>query len=145
VKLVAAEPAHIPVLAVSMREADRIECEALGYSSARALRNALNSSLWALTALVDETPEAMMGVSPLNMLEGVGVPWMLGSEKIYDHARDLARYGPRVIGEMKASFERLENVVHTRNDRAIRFLRHFGFSISDEPVTVGGIEFVRFG
>ena len=87
----------------------------------------------------------MMGVAPVNMLEGVGVPWMLGSERIYDHARDLARYGPRIIAEMRASFERLENYVHTENDRAIRFLRHFGFEVSDEPVTVGGIEFVRFG
>ncbi len=143
--LIPAEQEHIPALASRMREADRIEVGAFGKTPARALRLGLSSSLWALTAIVDDEPHAMMGVSSLNMIEGVGVPWMLGSEKIYDHARDLIRYGPRIIAEMQASFERLENAVHVENVRAIRFLRHFGFTLSDEREPYGGLQFVRFG
>lgn len=127
-----------------MREADRIEVRAFGKSPRRALEHGLAASLWALTALVDDEPHAMMGVAPRSMIEGVGIPWMLGSERIYDHARDLARYGPGIIGEMRASFERLENVVHIQNHRALRFLRHFGWQVSDEPEVIGGLEFVRF-
>jgi hypothetical protein len=144
VRLVAAEPAHIPVLAASMREMDRLEVEAFGRTPERALTLGLASSIWALTALVDDVPEAMMGVAPLNMLDGIGVPWMLGSERIYDHGRDLARYGPAIIGEMRAGFESLENLVHIENHRALRFLRHFGFLVSEERETHGGREFVRF-
>lgn len=127
-----------------MRDADRLEVGAFGKTPETALRHALASSVWALTALVDDTPEAMMGVSPKSMIEGIGVPWMLGSEKIYDHARDLVRYGPAIIGEMRRGFERLENVVHQENHRALRFLRHFGWTISDTPETIGGLDFVRF-
>lgn len=143
--LVAAESAHIPALAARMRHADKLEVGAFGRTPETALRGGLRASLWALTALVDDEPHAMMGVSPVNMIEGVGCPWMLGSERVYSHARDLARYGPGIIAEMRSGFERLENVVHVGNVRALRFLRHFGFTISDERETHGGLEFVRFG
>jgi hypothetical protein len=144
VRLVEAERDHILALAPRLREADVLECRAFGRTPARALTNALASSLWALTAFVEDEPHAMMGVCPKNMLTGEGVPWMLGSEKIYDYARDLVRFGPDIIGEMRGSFERLENMVHVENVRAIRFLRHFGFSFSEQREVYGGIEFVRF-
>lgn len=127
-----------------MREADRLEVGAFGKSPETALTRGLTASVWALTALVDDKPEAMMGVTPLNMIEGIGVPWMLGSERIYDHGRVLLKYGPGIIAEMRSSFERLENLVHTENHRALRFLRHFGFRVSDKRETIGGLEFVRF-
>lgn len=143
-KLVAAEPAHVPHLAATMREADRIEVGAIGRTPESALRMGLASSLWALTAIDDGEPLAMLGVCPRNMMAGDGVPWMLGSERIYDRARELVRYGPAIIAEMRSRFERLENVVHIDNVRAIRFLRHFGWSVSEEPETIGGLPFVRF-
>jgi hypothetical protein len=142
--LTPAELAHIPPIAANMRDADRLEAAAFGQSPRRALTSALASSLWALTALVDDEPHAMLGVTPRSMFEGTGSPWMLGSERIYDHARDLVRYGPGIIAEMRSSFERLENVVHVGNHRAIRFLRHFGFDVSEQPEVYGGVEFVRF-
>jgi GNAT superfamily N-acetyltransferase len=144
VRLVEADASHIPALAANMREADRIEIGAFGRTPAKALGSGLSSSVWALTALVDDEPHAMMGVVPVNVLDGIGVPWMLGSERIYDHARDLVRYGPGIIAEMRRGFERLENMVHVDNHRAIRFLRHLGWTISDCRETYGGIEFVRF-
>ena len=143
-RLIPADPEHIPRLAIAMRAMDRLEAGAFGMTPEKALRHGLVSSLWALTATVDGEPHAMMGVSPLNMIEGVGAPWMLGSERIYRHARDLARHGPGIIAEMRAGFERLENVVHIGNHRALRFLRHFGWTISEQRETYGGIEFVRF-
>lgn len=127
-----------------MRDADRIEIGAFGRTPWSALRSGLAASVWALTAMVEDEPHAMLGVAPINVMEGVGVPWMLGSERIYSHARDFIRYGPDIIAEMGRGFERLENMVHVDNGRAIRFLRHFGFSFSDSRETYGGIDFVRF-
>lgn len=139
-----ASPDHVPVLADNMREADRKETGALGRTPHQALSRSLAASLWALTAIVDETPEAMLGVAPLNMIEGVGVPWMLGSEKIYDHARDLVRHGPKIIAEMERTFPLLENYVSSDNDRAIRFLRHWNWEISERQTNMGGVDFVHF-
>lgn len=142
-RLVEALPEHIPHLAANMRAHDRRECAAFGKAPYTALEHALKSSLWALTAMEDE-PVAMLGVSPRSMIEGIGVPWMLGTERIYDSGRALVALVPPVVAEMRASFERLENVVSKDNDRAISFLRHFGWRVSDEVVPVGGVEFVRF-
>jgi hypothetical protein len=142
--LVGAVPAHIPPLAASMREMDRIECEAMGHSPAEALSIGLSRSMWALTALVDDEPVAMLGVAPRSMIEGVGVPWMLGSDAIYDGARELVTYGPGVIREMESIFPRLVNMVAASNTRAISFLRHWGWRISSNRVPVGGVDFVEF-
>ena len=92
-RLVEAAPEHIPFLAEHMRPADVVECAACGRDPLSALHNALRVSLWALTAIVDDEPHAMMGVASRSMMEAAGIPWMLGTERVYDHARDLVRYG----------------------------------------------------
>lgn len=142
--LVAATASHIPALAASMREWDMIECAVCGHSPEAALADGLSRSLWALTALVDDEPVAMMGVCPRSMIEGTGVPWMLGTDAIYGGARELVRWGPGIIREMERTFPVLSNMVAAGNDRAMRFLRHWGWRISLERVAVGGIDFVEF-
>lgn len=143
-RLVEAEPSHIPYLARHMRDADVEECAAFGRAPAAALTHGVVSSLWALTAIVDDAPHAMMGVVSRSMIEGIGVPWMLGTERVYDHARDLVRFGPAIIAEMHATFGHLENLVSAGNARALRFLIHVGFEICDTPINVGGVSFVHF-
>lgn len=143
-RLVEADQSHISFLAEHMRPADVVECAAIGRRPAPALAAALKSSLWALTAIVDDQPHAMMGVTSRSMVEGIGVPWMLGTERVYDHSRDLVRYAPAIIAEMHLTFDRLENLVSADNDRALRFLRHVGFEIYDPVIMVGGTAFVHF-
>ena len=143
-RLVPAERAHIPELAARLREWDVTECRAMGHEPAAALRDGLARSLWALTALVDGKPEAMMGVVPLSIIEGTGVPWMLGTEVVYRHGRDLLRYGPAILSEMQETFPVMSNFVGADNARAIRLLRHWGWRISSKRVCVGGIDFVEF-
>jgi hypothetical protein len=144
VNLVPAEAAHIPDLAARMREWDVIECRAMGHVPAEALRDGLSRSLWALTAMVDGKPEAMLGVAPRSMIEGTGVPWMLGTEAVYGGAREFVRYGRGIISEMEWSFPVLSNFVAAGNARAIGFLRHWGWRISSKRVSVGGVDFVEF-
>ena len=144
IDLVPATALHIPFLAKHMRPDDIAECVAMGRDPAGALFHGLSSSLWALTALVDDEPHAMMGVVSRSMIEGIGVPWMLGTERVYDHARELVRFGPTIIDEMHATFGYLENIVSVDNARAQRFLTHVGFEICDVPINVGGISFVHF-
>ncbi len=143
-RLVEADATHIPFLAENMRAPDVTECAAFGRDPADALHHGLTSSLWALTAFVDGEPHAMMGVSPRSMIEGVGVPWMLGTERVYDHGRDLVRYAPAIVGEMHATFVVLENLVLADNARALRFLRHVGFEIYGPVIMVAGTAFVHF-
>lgn len=141
--LIPASPDHIPYLAENMRAADVREITALGRSPADALDAGLRASLWALTA-IEEEPVAMLGVASRSMIEGIGVPWMLATERAYEHGRALVSLAPRVIAEMAATFPQLENVVDAENARALRFLRWAGFEIYDEAVQIGGVSFLRF-
>ncbi len=86
----------------------------------------------------------MMGVASKSMMEGIGVPWMLGTERVYDHGRDMVRNAPAILSEMHATFPTLENLVSADNDRALRFLRHVGFEFRSEISMVRGTAFVRF-
>jgi len=144
IRIVAASPAHVGRIATRMREADVVECRAMGHSPKQALRDGLVASTLCLTALVDGRPEAMFGLVVNSALAGEGAPWMLGTEAIYDHPRAMLRWGPRFVAAMLDSTPALSNLVSVDNARAIRFLRRLGFSIGEDSMMFANTEFVTF-
>lgn len=144
VRLVTASPAHVGRIANRMREWDRIECAALGRTPKGALRQGIVASSLCLTAMVDGVPEAMLGLVVTNALCGEGCPWMLGTDAIYRKPRDMLRFGSVILPAMFDSTQRLSNIVARGNVRAIRMLRHWGFSIREEVILSAGVEFVAF-
>ena len=127
-----------------MREADIVECRAMGYSPKQALREGIVASSLCLTALLDGRPEAMFGLVVRSALAGEGTPWMLGTEAIYDHPRAMLRWGPGFVATMLDSTPVLSNLVAVDNVRAIRFLRWLGFTIREDRMMFAGTEFVTF-
>lgn len=144
IRIVAASAVHIGPIANRMRVDDVTECEAFGHSPKQALRDGLSGSWFTLTACRNGRAEAMFGVTAVNAIEGVGRPWMLGTDAIYAHGHYLARHGRQVLDLMHKGFPRLENYVSSRNDRAIRLLRFWGFQIDAASVVVRGVEFLPF-
>lgn len=143
-ELVPASPAHIGRIALRMREADRIECGARGRNPKQALRLALRSSSWALTAMVDGKPEAMLGIAPVSIVSDKACPWFLGTDEVYRRGRDMLRLGRHVIAQMHEHSRRLENSVSADNDRAIALLLRWGFTIEGPSFMDGGVKFLRF-
>lgn len=127
-----------------MRAIDVAECAAFGRSPKDALRSSLRTSFQAFTAIGESGPVAMLGVVATGMMTGNGVPWLLGSDEVFNYPRDLLVFGRRTIGEWLETFSDLENLVARENDRAIRLLRKWGASIGEEGEMHGGLEFVRF-
>ena len=144
ITLRSASPAHIGTIARRMRDADRIECAAMGHAPKQALRLALTSSSFACTAFVAGRAEAMFGLVVTNALCGEGAPWMLGTEAIYDHPRAMIRQGPGWLRLMADSTPRLSGLVAAANARAIRLLRGWGFVVGEVPIDRGGVSFVTF-
>lgn len=144
VKLVPAAWRHVNRLAREMRACDVAECAALGRTPKQALRLGIGTSLWAMTALVDGEPHAMFGLVVVNAMTREGAPWMLGSERIYRHGRDLLTKAPSFFGRMSDSCDVLSNVVGAGNDRAIRLLKRWGFTVDPEHERIGGMNFRRF-
>lgn len=127
-----------------MRAADVLECRAMGYAPKQALRMALAQSSEAWTAKVDGVPEAMFGLVISNALCGKGKPWMLGSDAIYRHPRQMLNCGKLLLAHWLDSMSALEGYVWTGNDRAIRMLRKWGCEIGREVIVFTGAEFVTF-
>jgi len=123
---------------------DALECAAFGHTPKRALVLALRGSTLAWTVWRDGRPVAMMGVSPRRIIEGVGTPWLLGTDEVGRAGRLFVDTGPFVIGAMLDYYRRLENAVAAENGRAIRVLRMLGFAIEAETVVIGGVPFHRF-
>jgi hypothetical protein len=128
-----------------MREHDRRECEAFGRSPKNALRISLRTSFHALTATDEQGAVlAMFGVMAMDILGRTGSPWFLGTDRVFDYARDLMERGPRIIAWWQQDFDVMENIVSVENRKAIRLLEKWGAQIGTRTQVHGGVEFVPF-
>lgn len=116
----------------------------MGHTPKEALRMGLQSPGEVWTAKVDGRPEAMFGINVESALGGIAHPWMLGSDAIYEHPREMIRWGAAVARRWVDSFGHLSNYVSTENAPAIRMLRRWGFTIGSEVIERGGVAFVAF-
>lgn len=101
-----------------------------------------STEVW--TAKVNGVPEAMFGLVITNALCGKGVPWMLGTEEVYRHPREMIRWGNALLDRWLDSTPHLSNYVSVENARAIRMLRRWGCKIGKEVIMFAGAEFVTF-
>lgn len=144
VELVPATIEHVEPIARGMRAHDALEARAMGHSPHSALRAGLVSSVHCLTALADGQPIAMLGLVPKSLVEGLGSPWMLGTEEVYRQGRAMLRLGPPMFTLFSDSTPRMEGLVAVENARAIRMLRRWGFDVGEERTMIGGVELVTF-
>lgn len=144
IQLIGASAAHVGRIAHRLRADDLREVTATDRSAKTALRLSLGLSSWAITVLLDGDPHAMFGVSCVSIIEDKGRPWFLGSDKVYDHPRQMLGMGRRIIARMHESFRYLENIVSQENVRAIRMLRAWGFTVGGDVMMIGNVPFVLF-
>lgn len=116
----------------------------MGRTGKQALRIAIVTSEKAWTALVDGRPEAMFGIVVDDLISGIGTPWFLGTDDVYRHGRELIMHGPGMLARLGDSISVMRNLVSSRNDRAIRLLRKWGFTVEDDEVIVRGVAFRYF-
>lgn len=145
-EVVPADEAHVAIIAAGMRQADRDEIWAASHVAPEAaLRQGLRTSTIAWAGLIDGEPVCLFGVSPLSIVSGDGVPWMLGTEAVVRHQRTFLRHCRSCVDRMRAVYPTLTNYVDDRNTASKRWLRWLGFEI-DEPAPYGveGRMFRRF-
>ena len=144
ISVVKAEPAHIRTIARRMRSADREEVfAASGKSPVQALVYSLRKSSVAYTAIIDGRPELMFGVGDLNILAGIGAPWLLGTDAVERHHVAFLRGSRDWLDQLLRRYSILRNFVDDRNKVSIRWLQWLGFRLLD-PVDMGGHQFRLF-
>lgn len=130
--------AHIEAMLPDMRQADIDEVEASsGQTIEQALTAALQCSSHAWTWFVDGAPVCMLGVRPISILGGIGVPWLLGTNSVERHQAAFLRRGRGVVARMLAVYPWLINAVDVRSTVSIRWLEWLGFHVYEEPLALG--------
>lgn len=124
------EPGDAAQLIANLRPADLAECQAYGRPDISAgIESSVRRSALCWTGLIDGELAAILGVAPLNMLTGMGSPWMLGTPVLDRHQRVLIKQTPEYIARMLKAFPHLVNFVHAKNATSVRWLRRLGFTL----------------
>lgn len=125
-------------LVVHIREVDKREVQSI---SGREISELLlaprpySHKTWA--AKSDEGLVALFGYANYESQPGVGVPWLLGTDLIEKHEKDLLALSKPYTKLMEQLFTKLHNYVATDNESAIRWLSWLGFTI-DDPIILPG-------
>ncbi len=137
IEVAPASPAHIGTIATRIRPIDRDECAIAGMSPRDALRMGFQTSETCWTVKIDGRPEAMFGVIAVSVLEGRGRIWMLMTDDGARQHRAIVRFGRIYTEALARHYRILENHVHARNDKAIRWLSRLGFHVGQVDVIRG--------
>jgi hypothetical protein len=126
------EPGDAARLFANLRASDLAECRAYGRPDiAASIASCVDRSVLCWTGLVDGELAAIIGAAPINMLAGIGSPWMLGTPVLDRHQRILVRRTPEYISRMLKAFPHLVNYVHAKNTTSVRWLRRLGFTLHE--------------
>ncbi|MGA7492372.1 MAG: hypothetical protein WB930_00130 [Syntrophobacteraceae bacterium] len=145
--IIPAHSDHIFWLANNMRAPDREEvAAAVGMGPYRALSDSLQRSAAAWTGMVNDEPVCMFGVTPVDILGGIGSPWLLGAEDLPKYAITFLKANKGYVLKMLGLFPYLQNYVDVRNEMSVKWLKWLGFKFDPEPVPYGiwGLRFYRF-
>lgn len=126
------EAGDIAHIAENLRYADRQELIAIrgdGVSFADAISRGVLLSSHTWVGVEDGEPITIFGVASISLLGGVGSPWFLSTERIYDHPRTLVKEGKRYLAEMCMAYSELFNYVDARNYKSICWLKRLGFTL----------------
>ena len=127
-----------------MRKADADEVHAAsGRTPAGALVYSLRKSSHAWTALIDGRPELIFGVGELNVLAGIGAPWLLGTDAVETHYVAFLRHSVSFRDQLLRRYPVMRNFVDDKNKASKRWLKWLGAEFSD-PVDVKGHSFRLF-
>lgn len=108
-------------LAPLLRDEDVREIrDANGSTPLESLTHGVTLGTRCYTVADSDQPVAMFGVMPN------GAVWLLASENLLEHRRQLVRESRRWLREMHRSFPVLWNYVDTRNRAHVRFLEWLG-------------------
>lgn len=146
VEIVRFDLSHCDDLATNLREIDRRELYMLSrLEPMPALKLTLAMAVAAWTAIEDGHVICMFGIGRRSQLSEVGVPWLVGTDRIYPHQRRFARQSRDYYARFERAFPKMENYVLAENTVTVRWLKWLGFDMDEpEPMGFSRAPFIRF-
>ncbi len=139
IEIVPTTAAHIRELQRTIRDADRKEIEAYGFTTNRGLWLSYKEGLGNCTAFVDGKVAACWGCAGVYM-GAKGRPWLLTSYEVEKISPlKFAKIYQREVYKMLELFPLLENFVADDYEKAVRMLSIIGFTIGEPEKIVNGM------
>jgi hypothetical protein len=146
ITIVRAQVEHCPPIADRVRAADRAELWAtccLDPYQALVRSWAISDHSW--TALFDEEPACMFGVTQASLLTDSGRPWMISTDLVDRYPMSFLKEQKPFMVHIWRRYAQLENYVDARNTRSIRWLKWLGFEMGQpEPYGALNLPFIKF-
>lgn len=137
VAVVQATQEHADIVGKNMRAEDAAEVLAMsGRDPMSAIQFSMAQSDFAMAGLIDGHPICIFGAGTANLLTGVGVPWLLGTNDVKVFYRQFSRSSRFWVEQMRGRYSYLMNAVDDRNTLSKRWLSWLGFKLHD-PVPMG--------
>lgn len=136
----------LPQLVANARAADIDEArDGAGLTIAQSLELGMKLSQQAMVFDTEGVLLAAFGDAKAFEAPGVGVPWLISTNSIEQHARGFLRACRPLVQEMLQRHQVLTNFVDDRNEAAKRWLAWLGFELAS-PVPAGrlGLPFRQF-
>ena len=136
-------------LSKRLADIDKREAFAMtGLTPVMALMTSLDNSSMGFLIFLEGKLEGAFGLCPALRSDNstIYAPWMLVTNRLRKLCcKDLIDTPKEVIAEWK-KMGTLSNFVSTENQRAIRWLRHLGFTVDTSQVFtfIGSMRFYRF-
>lgn len=139
-------PEHLVPVIVGMRKADVDEVwAAVHHTPAEAVEYCVENSTFRKTIMLGEDPIAVYGIVPASSLSDIGIPWLLGTERMKEIRIQFVKETRQYVQDMLLEFPHLVNYVDVRNKMSIRWLKFLGFEFSEaEPFGMEGLPFHKF-
>ena len=140
-EIIQSEKWHVTYLAPRLRQQDVAEIRAgSGSKPEEALMEGLQLSMPHACTLISpltKLPCAMCGVTPFG--EGIGLVWLLGTPELAHSPLAFQKAARKLIEKAftELGYTEIGNVVHAGNTTAVRWLRHMGFTFTQENVPAG--------
>jgi hypothetical protein len=148
VRIIEGKDEHVNGLIGKLRKADWDEVYAVtGENPDSNLPHAWElSKKYRWTAMIDGEVAALFGVAKMRGAHGVGVPWMLGTDKLFSVPKVMVKEARAYTKRWMEIFGLLTNFVDCRNTKSIKWLRRVGFKFDWQKVEYGALKlpFYRF-
>ena len=138
----------IEPLSVGLRDADRQEVAAAGYTPQKALKEGIETSDWCHVIVTeDDVPVGIFGVGAHKLNAKIGVVWMLCTPYIQNEPMRFLRNTHRYIETLfeVGNYEQLTNWTYARNTLHHKWILWCGGEFTARaPIGVDGQEFIQF-
>ena len=143
------DASDIEYIAAHLRSSDSDELRAVHGDNVDILDVLTRAVAVSAEAMVATTPFgepiALFGVAAASLMGGVASPWLLGTDRLEQHGRELVAFAKRDVARWSLSYDRLVNFVDARNTRSIQWLKRIGFQVFDaKPYGLQGLPFHEF-